>query len=328
MSIVGHGLAQLSFSLLFDPYKQTLLFLAYRRQFTYNSFSNHSSKILQKNDTIPFMNYHYSEEGNFANLKTHYQQGSVMFKDSMKDTFNFFTTHWWALMLLALPVVLADWVIKYWLGPLEIIQDTWPMQISGAGWPGVGVYFVGLFLASVLGQIAVILFTHSAVKGQGLSIKQCWSMSFKLWLPMMGLSLLTLLPVMLGFVLLVIPGIIVWVRLLVAPYIFILEGRGALASLTESWKRTKGCFWVIVIGSFIIFLPANVAQQFFGTSASPLELVPTGQNSFMLFLLQTFLSNVLVVYLYRIYSLIEDSGQKVAIDPSDVLIDTPSKIIK
>lgn len=84
------------------------------------------------------------------------------------------------------------------------------------------------------------------------------------------LALLTVLIVAVGFVLLVIPGIYVMVRIAFAPYRFIQDGVGAVDAIKASFEDTKGRWWrtfglilmaipLIVVGALALFVGIFVA---------------------------------------------------------------------
>jgi uncharacterized membrane protein len=58
-------------------------------------------------------------------------------------------------------------------------------------------------------------------------------------------GLLWELIVIVGFVLLVIPGIILSVRLAFVPFLVVDEGRGPVEAIMESWNRTSGYGWTL-----------------------------------------------------------------------------------
>jgi membrane-anchored glycerophosphoryl diester phosphodiesterase (GDPDase) len=49
-----------------------------------------------------------------------------------------------------------------------------------------------------------------------------------------------------GFILLIVPGIVLAVRLAFVPFLVVDEGRGPVEALTESWNRTNGYSWTIL----------------------------------------------------------------------------------
>ncbi|MEK7188893.1 MAG: DUF975 family protein [Patescibacteria group bacterium] len=50
-----------------------------------------------------------------------------------------------------------------------------------------------------------------------------------------------------GFVLLVVPGVILMVRLQLFSYVIIDKDQGPIESLKESWKMTRGAFWHLAL---------------------------------------------------------------------------------
>lgn len=48
-----------------------------------------------------------------------------------------------------------------------------------------------------------------------------------------------------GFVLLIVPGIVLAVRLAFVPFLVVDEGLGAIQALQESWRRTSGYSWTL-----------------------------------------------------------------------------------
>jgi hypothetical protein len=70
------------------------------------------------------------------------------------------------------------------------------------------------------------------------------------------ISLISVVAVLLGFVLLIVPGVILFARWSMAVPIAVGEGGGATVALAESWRRTEGRFWPIITALAAIYLPA------------------------------------------------------------------------
>lgn len=64
-------------------------------------------------------------------------------------------------------------------------------------------------------------------------------------------GLLLEIVIVVGFILLIIPGIILAVRLAFVPFLVIDEGRGPVEALLESWRRTSGYGWTL-FGAFLL----------------------------------------------------------------------------
>ena len=71
-----------------------------------------------------------------------------------------------------------------------------------------------------------------------------------------GLSLLSGLGLLLGFLLLIVPGVYLGVRWSVANSALLAEGKSASDALSESWEMTARSFWAILGAYLVILLPA------------------------------------------------------------------------
>ena len=94
---------------------------------------------------------------------------------------------------------------------------------------------------------------------------------------MIGVLLISQIGILLGLLLLVVPGVIAFVRWSMVVPIVLSDRRGSGAALTESWNRTKGHFWPI-LGLFTliyapIFVVAAGVEIFAPTSLSVVPLV-------------------------------------------------------
>ena len=88
------------------------------------------------------------------------------------------------------------------------------------------------------------------------------------FLAYIGLSLLYTLGVMLGFIAIILPGLFIMARWSIAQPLLIGRGEGVMASLSESWERTKDKefqilgAWLALIALPVVILIA--ARSFFG----------------------------------------------------------------
>jgi len=117
----------------------------------------------------------------------------------------------------------------------------------------IGKIFGGLFVWSVLGMVvglvitAVMLNMVAEADRSGVpDVNVALSKSFSRFFPLLGLVLLSTISIMVGFVLLVIPGIWVAVSLVPAVAIFFLEDKGPLDSFKESIRLVRGSWWPVL----------------------------------------------------------------------------------
>jgi hypothetical protein len=110
------------------------------------------------------------------------------------------------------------------------------------------LYFLFYFWIAVSGILAV----DAVISGKKEKIKGLYKTAWKKTWKYLILSLLTVFLIVLGLVLLIIPGIILMIWFSFSSYELILENRGVTRSLGESKRLVKGRFWK-VFGRLIIF---------------------------------------------------------------------------
>lgn len=121
---------------------------------------------------------------------------------------------------------------------------------------------LAIVIQMVLGYLlaATISFaTFQYLRGQAVSIGECLSRGLSLILPVIGVAILVGLITGIGFVLLVVPGVIAAVMLWVAIPVAVVERPGVVASLKRSADLTKGYRWtilgiLIVIGIVLVVI--------------------------------------------------------------------------
>ncbi len=129
--------------------------------------------------------------------------------------------------------------------------------------------FVGLYM---IGEAVVLLGAFQRLRGHPLRVGEALQRAFARFLPLIGLSILCGLGVMLGMVLLIVPGVILFCMWAVVVPACVVEGLGVTASMSRSADLTKGYRWQILglllllaiinwIGSFAIQLILGQASS-------------------------------------------------------------------
>lgn len=103
-----------------------------------------------------------------------------------------------------------------------------------------------------------------AVRGDEYEIKDVFACFSKDYFEIMLANLLVTIIIVIGFVFLIIPGIIFAVKLSFVPYLVMDKQMKAMDAIKASWEMTKGYFWqifflgflsfFIVIGGLILFI--------------------------------------------------------------------------
>lgn len=86
--------------------------------------------------------------------------------------------------------------------------------------------------------------------------------------PYLGMAILSMIAVVLGLLLLIVPGIILLVRWSAASGFVVGAGEGVTRSLSASWDATRGHSWAIFFAAIILFfgvaLGSGLAAAIFG----------------------------------------------------------------
>jgi hypothetical protein len=144
---------------------------------------------------------------------------------------------------------------------------------SDAGW----LIAIGIFLAIILflslntiGEAVLLLGAFQRLRGQPLRVSEALQRAFSLFFPLIGLGVLWSVAIMLGTLLLIVPGIILLCMWWVVVPACVVEGLGPTDSLSRSAALTKGYRWKIfgllalltiinVVGSKIVELVLGLA---------------------------------------------------------------------
>lgn len=126
---------------------------------------------------------------------------------------------------------------------------------------GSVIFAVVLFMASIISYFLATILNLRVAQAHEPAFRSLWQ-EFKdnwLWAKLAGLGIVTILILVVGFVLLIIPGIILLWRLFMAPYILIDKKTDVMDALADSWNMTKGYAWPvysILLFSFVLSLTA------------------------------------------------------------------------
>ncbi|SNS08985.1 Membrane domain of glycerophosphoryl diester phosphodiesterase [Sphingomonas laterariae] len=124
---------------------------------------------------------------------------------------------------------------------------------------------VASMIGSALGLAAMIFAQYTIISGllanadlmpDGYRTRRFWAI--------LGVCILYNIGVTLGMVLLIVPGVILAVRWVLAVPVLIGEETGVIESLGRSWQETRGRFWPILIALIVIFLPVIAMMGIIG----------------------------------------------------------------
>jgi hypothetical protein len=161
------------------------------------------------------------------------------------------------------------------LPPLLVPQST-PTAENPFGNPGLT--FLTLFLAIVLGTLSQAIVLYGAfqdMRGRPVSLADCFKVGLQRFFPIVGLAITVGVAVIFASLLLIVPGLMLYMMWYVATPVCVVERLGPFRSLGRSRELTKGHRWKLFGLSLLILIPAfivagvlvGVIALLFGTGA-------------------------------------------------------------
>jgi hypothetical protein len=165
-----------------------------------------------------------------------------------------------------MPVLLTGAVLVYL--PLSIAEAllTEDMDLSAALLSLVGFLFFAFGVFWYEG--VVVLAVQASRAGQKPSPGPIFSAALPFALPLLGATILAVLGILIGLVLLIIPGLFLLTKwFLIVPAI-VLEKRRVMESFNRSWELVKGVSWevfaVLVIVSVLSMIISSIIEAVIG----------------------------------------------------------------
>ena len=166
--------------------------------------------------------------------------GALMVKKSLADTWSLFKENVVPISLVVLPIAIPTMIIE------AIIQNLFVTDSSHI--PNQLIPTLIAILVEPIYSVAVIFYIASIVAGEKIDAITLWRLGIKFWLPYVILSILFALSVMVGFILLIVPGIILWTRWSFASFDLLLNRSKPYEALRNSWTATKSYVGVLLKG--------------------------------------------------------------------------------
>ena len=151
-----------------------------------------------------------------------------------------------ALLVGAIPGVLLTYIAVQTSGVSGAQPGSFPALMST-------IFLSTLFglLVSALVQGSLTRATIAANEGRKATFGESFAAALRVFLPLVGLSILFVLGMWVGFILLIIPGIIFLLAASVAVPALVVERNGVFPAFRRSGELTKGARWKI-LGLFLL----------------------------------------------------------------------------
>ena len=170
--------------------------------------------------------------------------------------------HFLYLFLIAVIVAFAE-------APTSLIRDVEDYKFSaGMILLQIGIAVYWLLVLSVINYGADLLYLR-AMRNEKIDIKEMFDGFKNNYLNIILANLLTFAIIGLGFVFLIIPGIILACRLLFVPFLVMDKKLDPVAAVEKSWEMTRGQGWrifgmgIVAIFVFILGLLCLIVGVFF-----------------------------------------------------------------
>lgn len=166
----------------------------------------------------------------------------------------------------------------------------------------IGLVIEGIAYALI--EAAAIYITVSSIRGEPLSLNDLVSRVVAVWPRLFGAVVVSYIAIVIGFILLVIPGFFAFFALIFVPQSVVLDGAPVFGSLRESWNIVKSDFWGIVGRVIVAILCLIVAAIVVGIVTVIVSRIPVVGS-----LVSGFLGGILIAW-FMAYTTLMFLGMK------------------
>ncbi len=152
-----------------------------------------------------------------------------------------------------------------------------------------------------LGGLIYLLLQLSRQKQ--VNIQKCVVFGFYNWFPLFLVSVLYGVLTGIGLFMFVLPGIWIFIRLILAPFLVVIDKTSPLDAVGESFALTKNEFWNILGLSMLVFLLLLLLQQFMFQSLPETTLAQTISS-----IVGDILWSFLTIIWFRYYDLLKNEN--------------------
>jgi len=163
---------------------------------------------------------------------------------------NFLPFFGFALVLVGAPAFIGQYLM---LSNMRVLDPRF--FISSAYWGSLAISTFGVFLGGSVLQGVLTRSTILQLSGRDPDIGGSAMLALRLLLPILGISLCVGIMIGVGFICLIVPGIMIWCAFSVSVPALVEERAGVFGSITRSRNLTRGArFQVFLLGALIWIL--------------------------------------------------------------------------
>ncbi len=190
---------------------------------------------------------------NYASPKPEFDIGRVINRAFAAIKNNFATFFLASLLIVGLPMFIVGLLpIFMGLNGGMLNGDEINTAYMGGFFVITFVTIIVILIGSVILQGALIYASIADFNGQRASFSESLRIGLRYFFPLLGLGILYGLAMMGGFLLLIVPGVLIALGWSIAAPILIVEGKSITESISRSWQLTSGykrwilLLWIII----------------------------------------------------------------------------------
>ncbi|GAA0280582.1 hypothetical protein GCM10009127_22210 [Alteraurantiacibacter aestuarii] len=164
----------------------------------------------------------------------------------------------------------------------------------------------GLFelVSAIVSVVAAYLLAKAYLAGSG----HLRTTENRFW-PYLGMGILSVLGIVFGFVLLIVPGIFLLVRWSAATGYLVGAGKGVTESLSDSWDATKGHGWTIFFAGLILMISLVIVGGIIG---AVLGVAGDALSSYLLAFVEAAAGAISIAFGISVYTLVSNDAGDVS----------------
>ena len=244
---------------------------------------------------------------------------SITANSLISDSFNFLKNQLSGLFILSFISATVSLILYYFLVPIDemvtIIKTlngqndstsllTWASQLSDeekAIMMRVSLLsLTALFIGSILLISSVLTYLSELSTGNNISALQAFALSLRILPSMLILLVVCTIMIYFGFMLFILPGIILAIGFSLSPVILITaKNIMPLGSISQSWKIAFRHWWLI-LSMLLLWL---VLQMLLTMLLGQFRFLPGMVNNIISFTLNNLLTSFILIYFFRLYML-------------------------
>ncbi|MDR5618014.1 YciC family protein [Arsenophonus sp.] len=245
---------------------------------------------------------------------------SITANSLISDSFNFFKNQLSGLFILSFISATISLILYYFLVPIDematIVKTlggqndstsllTWVSQLSDeeksimmrVSLLSLAAVFIGLILL----VSSVVTYLSELSTGNSISAGQAFVLSLRILPNMLILLIICTIIIYFGFMLFILPGIILAIGFSLSPIILItVKNIMPLRAMSQSWKIALRHWWLILA----ILLLWLALQMLLTMLLGQFRFLPSMVNNIISFTLNNLLTSFTLIYFFRLYMLV------------------------